>query len=213
MSGPVVLSRDAAEGLVARALQACDTSPANARSVARALVAAEVDGQGGHGLSRVASYAAQSRSGKVDGHAEPAAERVAPALARVDARYGFAYPALDMAIPLAAEAATEQGIGLAAIFNSHHFGQAGAHCMYGTDGRLIYVTCSLLADENEVQIETFLSDYPGWRVVNAADIAAEVGLPPLSGGRALMPGTVQLTPGEHGTDAFFVAVLERSTGN
>ena len=81
------------------------------------------------------------------------------------------------------------------------------------DGRLIYVTCSLLADENEVQIETFLSDYPGWRVVDAADIAAEVGLPPLSGGRALMPGTVQLTPAEHGTDAFFVAVLERSTGN
>ena len=81
------------------------------------------------------------------------------------------------------------------------------------DGRLIYVTCSLLADENEVQIETFLSNCPGWHVVEAADIAAQVGLPRLSGGRALMPGAVQLTLAEHGTDAFFVAVLERSTGN
>ena len=85
--------------------------------------------------------------------------------------------------------------------------------LVGPAGRLVYVTCSLLADENEVQIETFLADCPGWRVVDVADVTAQAGLPPLSGGRALMPGTVQLTPAEHGTDAFFVAVLERSTGN
>ncbi|MCB1403902.1 MAG: Ldh family oxidoreductase, partial [Rhodobacteraceae bacterium] len=62
---------DAAEALVRDVLLASDVSPANAASVARALVAAEIDGQKGHGFSRLAAYAAQARSGKVDGHAVP----------------------------------------------------------------------------------------------------------------------------------------------
>ena len=45
------------------------TSPANAAATARALVAAEADGLSGHGLTRLASYAAQARCGKVDGYA------------------------------------------------------------------------------------------------------------------------------------------------
>ena len=41
------------EGLIAAALIASRTAEANARSVARALAQAEIDGQKGHGLSRV----------------------------------------------------------------------------------------------------------------------------------------------------------------
>ena len=54
------------EAAISRALVACKTSPANAASVARALVQAEVDGQKGHGLSRVPSYCAQAKSSKAD---------------------------------------------------------------------------------------------------------------------------------------------------
>ena len=75
-----------------------DTSEANAVCVARALVAAEADGQKGHGLSRLPSYAAQAASGKVDGHALPTLEQGAPAAVRIDARNGFAFPALAMAV-------------------------------------------------------------------------------------------------------------------
>ena len=46
-------------GLVILELEKCGTSPANARSTADALIAAETDGQLGHGPSRVPSYAAQ----------------------------------------------------------------------------------------------------------------------------------------------------------
>ncbi|MBN9265682.1 MAG: Ldh family oxidoreductase, partial [Hyphomicrobium sp.] len=63
------------ETLIARALQASNTSVANAASVSRALTQAEIDGQKGHGLSRVPSYAAQARAGKVDGHATPKVKR------------------------------------------------------------------------------------------------------------------------------------------
>jgi (2R)-3-sulfolactate dehydrogenase (NADP+) len=90
-------------------------------------VAAEADGQGGHGLSRVPSYALQSRAGKVDGHARSRVERVAGAALRVDGGFGFAYPAIDAAIDALAPLAREQGIAVAAMHRSHHFGQAGAH--------------------------------------------------------------------------------------
>ena len=71
MSEPVRLSLAEAEALACEALVASRTSPANARPTARALVAAEADGQAGHGLSRVPSYALQARAGKVDGRATP----------------------------------------------------------------------------------------------------------------------------------------------
>lgn len=115
----------AAVELVAAALERCRTSPVNARSVAEAVVAAEADGLEGHGLVRVASYAAQARSGKVDGHATPALARVAPGVAVIDACHGFAYAALDLAVAALPEMARAQGVAVAAIRRSHHCGVAG----------------------------------------------------------------------------------------
>jgi (2R)-3-sulfolactate dehydrogenase (NADP+) len=127
MAEPVRLSLAEAEALATDALVASRTSAANARPTARALVAAEADGQGGHGLSRVPSYALQARAGKVRGDARPAVERVAGAALRVDAGFGFAYPAIDLAIESLVPLARDQGIAVAAVHHSHHFGQAGAH--------------------------------------------------------------------------------------
>ena len=127
MVEPVRLSLAEAQELAYQALLASRTSPANARPTARALAAAEADGQGGHGLSRVPSYALQSRAGKVDGNATPRVERVAGAALRVDGGFGFAYPAIDAAVEALAPLAREQGIAVAAMHRSHHFGQAGAH--------------------------------------------------------------------------------------
>ena len=114
-----------AEALVARILQANDTGAANARSVARALVAAEADGLKGHGLSRVASYAAQARVGKVDGHAVPVATRTALGVLAIDAAHGFAFPALDLAKAELPALARAQGVAAAAVRRSHHCGAMG----------------------------------------------------------------------------------------
>ena len=83
--------------LIVEVLLAHDTARDNADRVAGALVAAEADGQKGHGASRVPSYAAQARSGKVDGHAVPEAIRLTDSAAIIDARDGFAYPAIALA--------------------------------------------------------------------------------------------------------------------
>lgn len=120
-----VLSLEAAQDLVTRTLVRCRTSEPNAVSVARALVGAEADGLKGHGLSRLPSYAAQAKAGKVDGRAEPVVSRPRPAVVAVDAAHGFAYPAIDAACAVLPEAARAQGIAVAPIRRSHHCGAAG----------------------------------------------------------------------------------------
>lgn len=120
-----MLSLDEATGLAARALQRCRTSEANAVSVARALVAAEADGLKGHGLSRLPTYAAQAKVGKVDGMAEPQLRRAAPGVVAVDAAHGFAYPAIEAALRVLPDVTRAQGVAVAAIRRSHHCGAAG----------------------------------------------------------------------------------------
>ncbi len=114
-----------AHDLVVAALTRARTSPDNAASVARALVAAEADGLKGHGLSRVPIYAAQANIGKVDGLAAPSLIRARPGLVLVDAAHGFAYPAIEAAERVLPEMARTQGVAAAGIRRSHHCGAAG----------------------------------------------------------------------------------------
>ena len=122
----VALSLTDAEALVARALIASRTSDANARVTARALASAEADGQLGHGLVRVPSYAEQARVGKIDGFAKPKISGVGAAR-RIDAGTGFAYPAIELALETLAPLARQLGVASAGIHASHHCGQAGRH--------------------------------------------------------------------------------------
>jgi len=137
MADAVRLSLAEAETLAIAALCASRTSALNARPTARALVAAEADGQAGHGLSRVPAYALQARAGKVDGFATPQVAQVAGAALRVDGGFGFAYPAIDAALDALAPLARSQGIAVAAVHRSHHFGQAGAHAERLADRGLV----------------------------------------------------------------------------
>jgi (2R)-3-sulfolactate dehydrogenase (NADP+) len=121
------INLDTLEDLAARALVAADTSADNARIVARALVAADADGLASHGVSRIPFYADQAASGKVAGHAVPQLEQSAAAAIRVDARDGFAYPAIDVGLERAVPVARECGVAAVSIGNSHHCGASGHH--------------------------------------------------------------------------------------
>ena len=77
-------------------------------------------------------------------------------------------------------------------------------------GRLVYATCSVLAEENAVQIEAFLSRQPGFSALDLREpTTLDVPLAPA----ATSPDSpfLRLTPRQHGTDGFFTAVLARST--
>ena len=115
-------------GLALRVLTKSGTSEDNAGHVATALSVAESDGLSGHGLSRLPGYAAQVRSGKVNGRAVPVAmERPDKAVVQVNAKDGFAFPAIGMAIDKMAPLAQKYGISAAAIAHSHHCGALGYH--------------------------------------------------------------------------------------
>ncbi|WP_041655791.1 RsmB/NOP family class I SAM-dependent RNA methyltransferase [Achromobacter xylosoxidans] len=80
---------------------------------------------------------------------------------------------------------------------------SAARCV-APGGRLVYATCSLLAEENEVQAERFLASHPDFERLDAAEIlAARCETLKLDG------PYVQLRPDVHGTDGFFAAVFER----
>ena len=70
-------------------------------------------------------------------------------------------------------------------------------------GRLVYATCSLLEEENEAQVTSFLLRHADFAIVPLGR-AWPFDSPPPNGGPFL-----SLTPARHGTDGFFAAVLER----
>ncbi|MEI6986447.1 MAG: RsmB/NOP family class I SAM-dependent RNA methyltransferase [Rhodospirillaceae bacterium] len=72
-------------------------------------------------------------------------------------------------------------------------------------GRLIYATCSLLAEENEDQMTSFLAAHPDFTPLPLAEL-----WPATIGGPSPLDGPwLRLTPARHETDGFFAAVLVR----
>lgn len=123
----VTLSLSEVEDLTARALAACSVSRANADPVVQSVVAAEADGIHSHGLARLPTYCEHARCGKVDGQAQPTAARSAPGALQVDARDGFAHPAIDLGLQQLPAMARETGVAAMAVTNSYNCGVVGYH--------------------------------------------------------------------------------------
>lgn len=96
-------------------------SPEVAAILARNCASAERDGAASHGIFRMPGYLATLKSGWVDATAVPEVVDATPSYVSVDARNGFAQPALAAASALATAKALETGIAAIAISNSHHF--------------------------------------------------------------------------------------------
>ena len=78
-------------------------------------------------------------------------------------------------------------------------------------GRLAYITCSVLPSENRDQVEAFLMRHPEFQVIPWPELW-EQALPGVTPA-ASADGSAEIllmTPRGHGTDGFFIAVLQRS---
>ena len=113
--------------LVSDALQRAGASLPMADATARALVLAEAQGLGSHGLARVAQYSTHLRNGRVDGTAVPTVLRRKGAALVVDAGAGLAFAACDLAVQHAITAARSHGIAIAGVVRSHHCGVVVDH--------------------------------------------------------------------------------------
>ena len=77
-------------------------------------------------------------------------------------------------------------------------------------GRLVYITCSVLPEENTAQIEAFLKVHTDFEIIPyARQWAAAIGTPPPVSADG-STSTLLLTPAQHGTDGFFIAVMRRN---
>jgi 16S rRNA (cytosine967-C5)-methyltransferase len=77
-------------------------------------------------------------------------------------------------------------------------------------GRLVYITCSVLPEENTAQIDGFLKAHKNFEIIPyAKQWASAIGTPaPVSADGST--DTLLLTPAQHGTDGFFIAVMRRT---
>jgi 16S rRNA (cytosine967-C5)-methyltransferase len=80
---------------------------------------------------------------------------------------------------------------------------AGASRLVKAGGRLVYATCSLLAEENEAIVDAFLAAHDDFARLSAREVLAGQGIDIAVG------EDLRLLPHTHGTDGFYAAVLER----
>ncbi len=71
-------------------------------------------------------------------------------------------------------------------------------------GRLVYATCSILAEENEAIVDAFLAAHADFHRLSAQQVLAAQGIVIDCG------DDMRLSPQKHGTDGFYAAVLERT---
>jgi 16S rRNA (cytosine967-C5)-methyltransferase len=78
-------------------------------------------------------------------------------------------------------------------------------------GRLAYITCSVLPSENRDQVDAFLARHPDFKLIPWSELWAEAlpAVPAIPSADASAE-TLQMTPLDHGTDGFFVAVMQHS---
>ena len=113
--------------LVAAELQRAGASADMAEATAHALVLAESQGLGSHGLSRVSQYATHLRNGRANGTAVPQVLHRRGGALVVDAGEGLAFAACDVAVTEAIATALQQGVAMAGVVRSHHCGVVVDH--------------------------------------------------------------------------------------
>jgi 16S rRNA (cytosine967-C5)-methyltransferase len=76
-------------------------------------------------------------------------------------------------------------------------------------GRIVYVTCSVLPEENDAAVERLGTGRKGMAALNVRETASMAGFPGLSEHVRITANGLQLSPRATGTDGFYVAILAR----
>lgn len=109
----------------ARLLAAVGVCEADAAIVADVLVSADLRGVDSHGLSRLPAYVEALARGMINARPNITVEPGAGGVARVDGDNGLGFLAAQRAMATAVDLACAQGVGVAAVRRSNHFGAAG----------------------------------------------------------------------------------------
>jgi hydroxycarboxylate dehydrogenase B len=115
----------ALEQLSAAVFRSLGADEATSRTIAEALVDADLAGHPSHGVLRIPEYVEAVREGRVQPSAVPAVTACAPAVRLVDGAWGFGAVAMEYAVRVACEAARGEGVAAVAIVRTNHIGRLG----------------------------------------------------------------------------------------
>jgi len=80
-------------------------------------------------------------------------------------------------------------------------------------GRIVYITCSVLDDENGAQVRAFMARQQGFAIVPPTDVTSALGERAFLFRRAVLSSAegILMTPRRTDTDGFFVSVLRKAS--
>ena len=123
-------------------LTAWGMDPQLVRIAAEVMVETDLAGVDSHGVSMLMDYENSKSRGKLNLRAVPRVVREGATTALVDADAGLGHPAAVMAMGIAIEKAKAMGVGVASVFNSHHFGAAGYYAAMASKEGLVGMVTS-----------------------------------------------------------------------
>ncbi|MET0210378.1 MAG: Ldh family oxidoreductase [Burkholderiaceae bacterium] len=121
MTDAVQLSLAQVHDLAVHVLTHNGMSDAHAQAIARVITAGQRDECHSHGVYRLLVTTHTLRKGKVSGTAEPVVHDRSPAIAAVDARFGFSQLAFEAGSKVLVDKARRFGIAALAINHCYHF--------------------------------------------------------------------------------------------
>jgi (2R)-3-sulfolactate dehydrogenase (NADP+) len=135
-----------AKRLAYEAIRAVGASDEIARSLAEAVISAELAGSRAVGFAHLPDYLDGFIKGRIAKDAEPAIDSKIPAVIQVDAKHGIAQLAFDRVSDELLRRATEYGVAVLSIANSFTVGELGYYTRHFAERGLVALgTCNATA--------------------------------------------------------------------
>jgi uncharacterized oxidoreductase len=128
------LQADQLETLVADIFAHAESTPEEARTIARHLVAANLVGHDSHGVIRVSRYVAYWREGKVRANQQATIAFATDSLALVDGHRGYGQVIGEQAVRIGIDKARRCGIAMVGLRDVGHVGRVGDWAEMAADG-------------------------------------------------------------------------------
>jgi LDH2 family malate/lactate/ureidoglycolate dehydrogenase len=131
-------------------------SAAHAATTAQMMVETDLRGVDSHGISMLPTYDKEFRAGRLNMRPQWKVVRDRPSMARIDADRSLGHPVSAHAMNLAVDKCLATGVGVVAVFNSHHFGAAGCYAKIAADRGVIGMVTS--ATRGVTLVPTFAAE-------------------------------------------------------
>ncbi|WP_114965855.1 Ldh family oxidoreductase [Alkalilacustris brevis] len=129
MTSTKTVAADALRSFARAAFESAGLPPDDARTVACDLVKANLRGVDSHGVARIPMYLERLERGLVNPRPDIKVEKVAGAVAHLDADNAMGFLPSHLAMDTAMDLASEAGIGMVGVSRSTHFGMGALYAL------------------------------------------------------------------------------------